>query len=445
MQMKVESQLNSNQLGLQAKKQEKPKTDAFAQVIDQMAQSVNKPQSVQNNQSSFEKVESQVPDSKDKDWTKLQEIAVAMTAVQTPVDLLQQMPQELLEGVSLEMLEGISATQTQQPEMVQQIFAQLGMENQQAVLSEGIEASQTAMPLDMMGLESGVTTQLEVLVNQQAVSRATTEQPTLLNAQETTKQTNLFGASESRQEEAFVKLQNVVMEASQQDTQTQEFELSRSFRDAVALVKQQVQQKQQDSGEAEPLDVDALQMHANAQRPQLEGQVKMQQVQADSNEQPVDLAKQISEKMLLHLEKGEREFTMKLNPESLGEITVKLLQKDGKMTLSIAAASETTVKLLNGEMEALRMAVRPMQVEVRQAVVQTQDADGQNMQQQMDMSSGQFFDHSQQAQQQAQQFANGRANAVPFDLEQILEQPATMEQAQQAAQTIADNLLDLYV
>lgn len=430
MQMKVESQLNSNQLGLQAKKQEKPKTDAFAQVIDQMAQSVNKPQSVQNNQSSFEKVESQVPDSKDKDWTKLQEIAVAMTAVQTPVDLLQQMPQELLEGVSLEMLEEISALQTQQPEMVQQIFAQLGMENQQAVLSEGLEVPQTAVPLDVAVLDSGVVKE-QTQLNQQGnlfseISKSLSE-------------------VQQKETETFVTLQNVGMEASQQDTQTQEFELSRSFRDAVALVKQQAQQKQQDSSEAELLDVDALQMHANAQRPQLEGQVKMQQVQANSNEQPVDLAKQISEKMLLHLEKGEREFTMKLNPESLGEITVKLLQKDGKMTLSIAAASETTVKLLNGEMEALRMAVRPMQVEVRQAVVQTQDADGQNMQQQMDMSSGQFFDHSQQAQHQAQQFANGRANAVPFDLEQILEQPATMEQAQQAAQTIADNLLDLYV
>ena len=430
MQMKVGSQFNGKQLGLQAKKQEKPKTDAFAQVIDQMAQSVNKPQSVQNNQSSFEKVESQVPDSKDKDWTKLQEIAVAMTAVQTPVDLLQQMPQELLEGVSLEMLEEISALQTQQPEMVQQIFAQLGMENQQAVLSEGLEVPQTAVPLDVAVLDSGVVKE-QTQLNQQGnlfseISKSLSE-------------------VQQKETETFVTLQNVGMEASQQDTQTQEFELSRSFRDAVALVKQQTQQKQQDSSEAEPLDVDALQMHANAQRPQLEGQVKMQQVQADSNEQPVDLAKQISEKMLLHLEKGEREFTMKLNPESLGEITVKLLQKDGKMTLSIAAASETTVKLLNGEMEALRMAVRPMQVEVRQAVVQTQDADGQNMQQQMDMSSGQFFDHSQQAQQQAQQFANGRANAVPFDLEQILEQPATMEQAQQAAQTIADNLLDLYV
>lgn len=430
MQMKVGSQFNGKQLGMQAKKQEKPKTDAFAQVIDQMAQSVNKPQSVQNNQSSFEKVESQVPDSKDKDWTKLQEIAVAMTAVQTPVDLLQQMPQELLEGVSLEMLEEISALQTQQPEMVQQIFAQLGMENQQAVLSEGLEVPQTAVPLDVAVLDSGVVKE-QTQLNQQGnlfseISKSLSE-------------------VQQKETETFVTLQNVGMEASQQDTQTQEFELSRSFRDAVALVKQQAQQKQQDSSEAEPLDVDALQMHANAQRPQLEGQVKMQQVQADSNEQPVDLAKQISEKMLLHLEKGEREFTMKLNPESLGEITVKLLQKDGKMTLSIAAASETTVKLLNGEMEALRMAVRPMQVEVRQAVVQTQDADGQNMQQQMDMSSGQFFDHSQQAQHQAQQFANGRANAVPFDLEQILEQPATMEQAQQAAQTIADNLLDLYV
>ena len=430
MQMKVGSQFNGKQLGLQAKKQEKPKTDAFAQVIDQMAQSVNKPQSVQNNQSSFEKVESQVPDSKDKDWTKLQEIAVSMTAVQVPTDLLQKLPQELLEGVSLEMLEGISATQTQQPEMVQEIFAQLGVENQQAVLSEGIEASQMVLPLDVAVVDSAMVKE-QTQLNQQGnlfseVSKSLSE-------------------VQQKETETFVTLQNVGMEASQQDTQTQEFELSRSFRDAVALVKQQTQQKQQDSSEAEPLDVDALQMHANAQRPQLEGQVKMQQVQADSNEQPVDLAKQISEKMLLHLEKGEREFTMKLNPESLGEITVKLLQKDGKMTLSIAAASETTVKLLNGEMEALRMAVRPMQVEVRQAVVQTQDADGQNMQQQMDMSSGQFFDHSQQAQHQAQQFANGRANAVPFDLEQILEQPATMEQAQQAAQTIADNLLDLYV
>lgn len=430
MQMKVGSQFNGKQLGMQAKMQEKPKTDAFAQVIDQMAQSVNKPQSVQNNQSSFEKVESQVPDSKDKDWTKLQEIAVAMTAVQVPTDLLQKLPQELLEGVSLEMLEEISALQTQQPEMVQQIFAQLGMENQQAVLSEGIEASQMVLPLDVAVVDSAMVKE-QTQLNQQGnlfseISKSLSE-------------------VQQKETETFVTLQNVGMEASQQDTQTQEFELSRSFRDAVALVKQQVQQKQQDSSEAEPLDVDALQMHANAQRPQLEGQVKMQQVQADSNEQPVDLAKQISEKMLLHLEKGEREFTMKLNPESLGEITVKLLQKDGKMTLSIAAANETTVKLLNGEMEALRMAVRPMQVEVRQAVVQTQDADGQNMQQQMDMSSGQFFDHSQQAQHQAQQFANGRANAVPFDLEQILEQPATMEQAQQAAQTIADNLLDLYV
>ena len=430
MQMKVGSQFNGKQLGMQAKKQEKPKTDAFAQVIDQMAQSVNKPQSVQNNQSSFEKVESQVPDSKDKDWTKLQEIAVSMTAVQVPTDLLQKLPQELLEGVSLEMLEEISALQTQQPEMVQQIFAQLGMENQQAVLSEGIEASQMVLPLDVAVVDSAMVKE-QTQLNQQGnlfseISKSLSE-------------------VQQKETETFVTLQNVGMEASQQDTQTQEFELSRSFRDAVALVKQQAQQKQQDSSEAEPLDVDALQMHANAQRPQLEGQVKMQQVQADSNEQPVDLAKQISEKMLLHLEKGEREFTMKLNPESLGEITVKLLQKDGKMTLSIAAASETTVKLLNGEMEALRMAVRPMQVEVRQAVVQTQDADGQNMQQQMDMSSGQFFDHSQQAQHQAQQFANGRANAVPFDLEQILEQPATMEQAQQAAQTIADNLLDLYV
>lgn len=245
--------------------------------------------------------------------------------------------------------------------------------------------------------------------------------------------------------EALVDVaENKIVDVQEQNSQTQEFELGRSFREAVQLIQQSA--KKEKTEETEVFDVDTLQAHADVQRNKLEGHLKMQQLQGNKPVQAENVSKQVSEKMLLQLQKGEREFTIKLNPESLGEVTVKLLQKDGKMTLSLAAASETTVKLLNGQLEALKQAVRPMQVEVRQAVVQTQESDSQNMGQQMDMSNGgQFFNQSKQAQEQFYGQNKGSSNNVRFSLDGITEELASPEQVQQAATIITNNLLDLYL
>ena len=238
--------------------------------------------------------------------------------------------------------------------------------------------------------------------------------------------------------------ENKIVDVQEQNSQTQEFELGRSFREAVQLIQQSA--KKEKTEETEVFDVDTLQAHVDVQRNKLEGHLKMQQLQGNKPVQAENVSKQVSEKMLLQLQKGEREFTIKLNPESLGEVTVKLLQKDGKMTLSLAAASETTVKLLNGQLEALKQAVRPMQVEVRQAVVQTQESDSQNMGQQMDMSNGgQFFNQSKQAQEQFYGQNKGSSNNVRFSLDGITEELASPEQVQQAATIITNNLLDLYL
>lgn len=67
----------------------------------------------------------------------------------------------------------------------------------------------------------------------------------------------------------------------------------------------------------------------------------------------------------LHL--GKREFTMKLNPESLGEITVRLTEDADKMTLHIVTASHKTAGLINDELSALRQVMAPLQVEVHEA------------------------------------------------------------------------------
>lgn len=94
------------------------------------------------------------------------------------------------------------------------------------------------------------------------------------------------------------------------------------------------------------------------------------------------------------LELGDNEFTMTLNPESLGEVTIKLINEAGKSTLQIVAASETATKLINDDLYALREAFRPLQIDVRNAeiaVVETQESQMQHF----DMNN-QNFDRNNQ-------------------------------------------------
>lgn len=207
------------------------------------------------------------------------------------------------------------------------------------------------------------------------------------------------------------------------------------------------QAQKSDSDDDAVLDFDALQAQMNVRSSSLNQQMKLGQLTAvaQETEQEEPIAKQVTQQMQLNLEKGNTEFTIRLRPENLGEITVKLVQKDGAMTLLLAADSENTKKLLNTNLEALREAVRPMQVEVREAVVQTQQADGENMSQHMDMSNGQFF-NQQQAQQMQYQESHRRSNGADWQawLNGEEQEEATPEQAVQAAKVIAENLMDVY-
>ena len=111
----------------------------------------------------------------------------------------------------------------------------------------------------------------------------------------------------------------------------------------------------------------------------------------------IPVADQISTGIKENLSLGKSEFTVKLNPESLGEITVKLVEEAGKTTLTITTASAQTARLINSDMEALKAAVAPMNVQVNEAVTQSEASQGGAMQQ-FDMA-GQFT-QQQFAQQQ---------------------------------------------
>lgn len=117
------------------------------------------------------------------------------------------------------------------------------------------------------------------------------------------------------------------------------------------------------------VDIEALQAQVDAQNrtPATELQKLTR-----SSEPPVldrkDFAEQMKEGITQNLHKGTGEFTIKLKPEGLGEITVKMVEEGEKISLSIFTATAQTAKLLDGEIHALREAVRPYQVEVREVV-----------------------------------------------------------------------------
>jgi len=111
-----------------------------------------------------------------------------------------------------------------------------------------------------------------------------------------------------------------------------------------------------------------------------------------------NISEQITDGVKANLNLEKTEFTVKLNPESLGELTLKLVEENGKMVLDITAASESTAKLLNSDLIALRDSLGNMNLEIREVTVQAPET--------VDESIAQFNMTSQQFSEQQRAFRN---------------------------------------
>ena len=165
------------------------------------------------------------------------------------------------------------------------------------------------------------------------------------------------------------------------------------------------------------------------------------------------VSQQIADALKENVSLGKSEFTIKLKPESLGEITVKLTEEAGKATLTITTASAATAKLLNSDLDSLKAAMAPLNVRVNETVTQTASSQ-QSGSQQFDMAGQQFAGQQQQQQQLAQQLAQqyaARHNAVPFSLSYAQTQnddiyaAAAASGAAMAARVASGSALDAYV
>lgn len=216
-------------------------------------------------------------------------------------------------------------------------------------------------------------------------------------------------------------------ENSADDLQGLQNDFLRSIREAKSLMS-----SSEKSGEEEmPLDIDKLQSDVMSNRfnplSSLEGKTVRMEF---SEPQPPEVDQQIQQGITENLLNGRKEFVIKLRPEGLGEITVKLLEKPGEASvLSLVTASAESAKLINEKLTALQEAMRPLQVQVNMATqqpVQPSQAGSQP-----DFNSQQFmFDqnHSGSSQQEQQ---SGKSGGSIFSLTEdgLVEEFAEEEEA----------------
>lgn len=147
------------------------------------------------------------------------------------------------------------------------------------------------------------------------------------------------------------------------------------FLQSVQTAQRMMQDNQSPSGHVlEDIDVDKLPGRAFSAefQPRLETKGFL-----IPEEQGPALADQIRDSAAENLALGKKEFVIKLKPAGLGEITVKLEEKPGGTVLNLIASSQETAKLLNSELNSLKEAMRPLQVEVQQAVARQEPSQAQ--------------------------------------------------------------------
>ena len=145
-----------------------------------------------------------------------------------------------------------------------------------------------------------------------------------------------------------------------QDAKTLSAQLDHtSIREAKALM-----QRDRKQTVTELPDIEALQADVNARRfvPADTGSHELPPVIPDGEE----LAQQVKNSIFENVAKGKNEFVVRLKPEGIGEIVVKLSEDKEKISLSILTTSTQTARLISNEVAALQNALKPLNAEVQE-------------------------------------------------------------------------------
>lgn len=106
------------------------------------------------------------------------------------------------------------------------------------------------------------------------------------------------------------------------------------------------------------------------------GGAKVQTMNQTAGQNASSVVTQVKEGLEQGVKNQLKEFTIHLKPEGLGEVIVKMVSQDGKLTVNIGASSSETQKLINSQMVSLKEMLEPLHAEVGEVYHSSQDATG---------------------------------------------------------------------
>ena len=158
------------------------------------------------------------------------------------------------------------------------------------------------------------------------------------------------------------------------------------------------------------LDVESLQSNVDSRRftPVTTGSASLEeQLQVPNGD---ELADQVKAGIFENVSQGRNEFVVRIKPDGIGEITVKLSEGKDKITLSIVAADENTARLISNEVLALQNALRPLNAEVQE--ITTAAAVAASEQSTQYSAQNQMTDQGRQSHSQQESGRGGRAQRI---------------------------------
>lgn len=309
-------------------------------------------------------------------------------------DLLQQDP-DTMEESQLDALQKLLASLQKRMEQIvgeQGVPALTGQLNTllpQLQLPEVLSTAQNAgQPLPQVG-EAAQSAQPEALLE-----LLTGDSQTLLQALQAQGQTAPATDFGTTMEQAAAQPQT--LEVPVQEIRHEHFEAPsdvqqrNEFESAVRAVKQQTEaqpqtaqpEQAQEAKAAEGKttaktlpDVDTLQQQVDT-GVHFAGTAFSQSVAAAAEPLPTEapsVATQVEEGVLAGIKEGGEEFTIKLLPEGLGEMTVKLTRVGEEMLLKIVTKSAETQRLLSEELNGLRESLRSYKVQVDSVLTEREE------------------------------------------------------------------------
>lgn len=129
----------------------------------------------------------------------------------------------------------------------------------------------------------------------------------------------------------------------------------------------------------DPPDIEALQAAVEQKQFIPQHRTLVEAAAAQPQAEAKEVIPQLSTGILDNLAAGKDEFIVRLKPEGLGEITVKLVEQEGRVLLSILTSSPQVAKALSQDVASLQQALRPLQAQVQEIAVAEPYAAGQQL------------------------------------------------------------------